>query len=174
MAKKPKYLLIDGCPVPYDVAPYIYLVLRRAGHTASSIYRGTDPAAQPLLRRFGKRNQAQIHRDMPAISNPAGESMHDLHSDGVAKPGPKGRKLEPWEVGVDSGGNTIRDKIAIKAAARHYGLSVYHPYTRGVEFHHWGFRTKPRADRKHLTKTRVRITRAMLRVQTRRLMRGHW
>lgn len=160
MAIRRKYLVIDGCPVPRDVAPYIYLILRRARQTASSIYRGSDPAARPILRRHGKHTQAQIHRMMPSISNPEGRSEHDLHSDGFARRGPAGRKLEPWEVGIDSGTNSQHDKNAIIAAARHYGLHAGHPYSRGVEGHHWHFTRKPRADGKHLTKTRVIITRA--------------
>lgn len=163
----PKYLLLDQCPVPYDVAPYIYLVLRRAKQQASSIYRGMDGAAQPLLRRYGKRNQAQIHRDMPAISNPPGFSQHDLH-DGDGKP------IPAWHVGVDSGTNSARDKRAIEDAARHYGLSAYHPYARGVEGHHWAFSKRPRADGTHLYKAQVVIARAKLRVQTAAAMKGHW
>lgn len=162
MPKRKTFLVIDGCPVHRDVAPYIYLVLRRAGQSASSIYRGEDPEAKVILHRHGKHTQAEIHRMYPDISNPEGMSMHDLHSDGVAKKGPKGRKLDEWEVGVDSGTNSLADKERINKAARHYGLATYHPYTRGVEGHHWGFRVKPRADGKHLTRTRVIITRAKL------------
>jgi hypothetical protein len=161
MARR-KYLVIDGCPVPRDVAPYIYLVLRQAGQAASSVYRGEDTEAKAILHRHGKHTQAEIHQMYPDISNPPGRSMHDLHSDGAAKAGPVGRRLEPWEVGVDSGSNSSADKRRINAAARHYGLSVYHPYSRGVEGHHWGFKRKPRADGKHLTRTRVIITRARL------------
>jgi hypothetical protein len=160
--KQRKFLVIDGCPCPRDVAPYVYLVLRRAGQTAASIYRGEDPEAKAILHRHGKHTQAEIHRMYPSISNPSGQSMHDLHSDGVAKRGPVGRHLEEWEVGVDSGTNDPAAKARIEAAARHYGLQVYHPYSRGVEGHHWGFRVKPRADGRHLTKTRVSITRARL------------
>lgn len=164
---KPKFLLLDQCPVPYEVAPYIYLVTRQAGQRCSSIYRGMDPAAQPLLRRYGKRNQAQIHRAYPAISNPPGRSQHDLHDD-------NGNRIPSWHVGVDSGGNSPREQAEIESAAHHYGLQAYHPYARGVEGHHWAFKAQPRPDGKHLTKTRVIITRAMLRAQTRAAMRGHW
>ena len=166
-SKTPKYLLLDGCPVPYDVAPYVYLVLRRAGQTASSIYRGMDPAAQPLLRRYGKRNQAQIHKAYPAISNPPGHSQHDLHTD-------DGRPLPAWHVGIDSGGNSTQEKLAIERAARHYGLVAVHPYSRGVEGHHWCFAKRPEADHKHLYTSKVVAIRAMLRAQTAVQMRGHW
>lgn len=158
--KKRKYLVIDGCPCPRDVAPYVFLVLRRAKQTASSIYRGEDPEARAILHRHGKHTQAEIHRMLPTISNPSGRSEHDLHSDGVARRGPVGRRLEPWEVGIDSGTDSPHDKRAIVAAAHHYGLFVSQPYARGVEGHHWHFTRKPHADGKHLTKTRVVITRA--------------
>lgn len=160
--RRRKFLVIDGCPCPRDVAPYIYLVLRRAGQRAESIYRGTDPEAVAILHRHGKHTQAEIHRMYPSISNPAGRSEHELRSDGVAHPGPVGRKLEDWQVGVDSGANSAAAKRQIEAAARHYGLSVSHPYARGVEGHHWHFHRKPHADGKHLTRSRVMMTRARL------------
>lgn len=141
----PKFLVIDGCPVPYDIAPYIYLVLRRAGQLATSIYRGSDPAAVVILHRHNKMTQAEVHRAYPTISNPEGFSQHDLHSDGSgANPHvPRGGRLESWQVGVDSGTNDAAAKARIEAAARHYGWHVKHPYSRGVEGHHWCFATQP-------------------------------
>lgn len=162
----PKYLLVDGCPAPYDVAPYIYLVLRGAGQTASSIYRGSDPAALPLLRRYGKHTQAEIHKQYPTISNPEGYSQHDLHDD-------SGRPIDDDFVGVDSGTNDAVAKNKITNSARKRGLRVHHPYPRGVEGHHWQFVVKPRPN-KRLTRTRVAITRAALRASTRKQMKGHW
>ncbi len=162
---KPKYLIIDGCPVPYDVAPYVYLITRRAGQRVSSCYRGDD--AKALLHRNGKSTQREIYNN-PAYAgkaNPPGRSTHECKSDGVAYRGPVGRQLEGWQVGVDSGGDDLASKQAIERAARHYGLRVFHPYNRGVENHHWNFATQPKADGKHLFRTRVIITRAMLRAK---------
>ena len=90
-----RLVLIDGCPVPESVAPYIKLVLDHAGQTATSIYRGPDAAA--LLHAHGKHTQAEIHAMYPAISNPAGRSQHELRSDGSGNGGPVGRVLEEWE-----------------------------------------------------------------------------
>lgn len=141
--KHPKYLIIDGCPCPYDIAPYVYLVLRRAGQSATSIYRGSDAAA--LLHRHGKSTQAEIHRALPAISNPEGFSQHELRSDGFGNPKVRrGGRLKPWQIGVDSGGNDSASKERINAAARHFGWRVRHPYSRGVEGHHWCFARRPR------------------------------
>ena len=164
MAKSPKFLVIDGCPVPYDVAPYIYLILRRAGQRANSIYRGDD--AKDLLHRLGPHTQREIHADprYAGISNPPGFSTHELYSDGVAYHNPRGSRLHSWQVGVDSGGDDAASKAAIERAAHHYGLRVFHPYNRGVENHHWNFVRQPVADGKHLTKTRVILTRAKLRL----------
>jgi len=170
--RRPKYLAIDGCPCPYDVAPYAFLVLRRARMTASSIYRGDDPAAAPILRRSGKHTQRELYNASPSqraawgvsgTPNPPGRSTHELRSDGVAKPGPVGRVLEPWEIGIDSGQNTPSDVRAVREAALSLGLDVYHPYAAGVEEHHWGFRSRPRPNLR-LSRTRVLITRARLRL----------
>lgn len=158
--RKPRqFVSIDGCPCPIDVAPYVYLVLRRAGQTASSIYRGDNAEAAAILHRHGKMTQREIHNSPKyrAISNPPGKSQHDLH-DG------NGRAIPTWQVGIDSGGDDAASKARIERAARHYGLVAYHPYSRGVEGHHWAFAKQPRADGKHLTKTRVSITRARLRL----------
>lgn len=162
---KPKYVYVYDCPCPYDVAPYAYLVLRRADEPASSIYRGSDAA--PMLHKKGKHTQAEIHADpkYANISNPEGFSEHDLHSDGSnANPKvPRGGKLEPWQVGIDSGTDSQASKDRITAAAHHYGLHVKHPYTRGVEGHHWCFSVQPHPN-KHLPKWKVVAVRARLRL----------
>lgn len=139
----PKYLVIDGCPCPYEVAAQVYLVLRKAGMTASSIYRGED--AKAILHAHGKHTQAEIHRMLPDISNPPGLSEHECRSDGVGKAGPPGRRLPKWQVGVDSGSNSLADKARVEAAARTFrGWRVEHHYSRGVEAHHWCFGGPPR------------------------------
>jgi hypothetical protein len=150
-----KFLIVDGCPCPASVAPYVYLVLRRAGQTASSIYRGED--AKALLHRHGKSTQAEIHRALPTISNPPGFSQHELRSDGAGNPRvPAGGVLEEWQVGVDSGTNSVHDERAIEAAAKHFGWKARHPYNRGVEAHHWCFAVQPRP---HSLAQRARIIR---------------
>jgi hypothetical protein len=113
------------------IAPYVSRP-EPAGQFASSIYRGEDAAA--ILHRHGKSTQAEIHRQLPAISNPPGFSQHELRSDGVGNPHvPRGGHLHEWQVGVDSGGNDAVSKARIETAARHYGWHIRHPYSRGVE-----------------------------------------
>jgi hypothetical protein len=137
-----KFVLVGGCVCHRSIAPYIEIIRQDTGLPVASIYRGSDARAE--LHRHGLRDQAEIHRDMPAISNPEGRSMHDLHSDGVAKTGPVGRQLQEWEVGVDMGPNDEASKRKIEQAARARQWTIYHPYSRGVEGHHWGFKVQPR------------------------------
>jgi hypothetical protein len=133
-------VILDGCPCPASIAPYIARVLRRAGQSANSIYRGED--AKALLHAHGKSTQAEIHRLLPAISNPPGFSSHELRGDGVC--GPRGKPIPGWKVGVDSGTDSPASRDAITRAARELGYVVEHPYSRGVEAHHWNFAKRPR------------------------------
>lgn len=161
-----RFLAIDGCPAPYDVAPYIYLVLRRAGLAAQSIYRGEDPAAKAILHRHGKHTQAELSNasiarragwGVTGTPNRPGHSSHELFSD-------HGERIAEWHIGIDAGPNTDANRFKLQAAAHHYGLTIEFPYDSVVEYHHWRFKTRPRADGKHLTKTRVVLTRARLRL----------
>lgn len=161
-----KFVCIDGCPCPVMVAPYVYLVLRRAGLSAESIYRGDDPNARPILHRHGKHTQRELWNASPAqreewgvtgVPNEPGRSSHELRSD-------EGHPIAEWHIGIDAGPNTNANRSKLKAAARHYGLEIEFPYDSKVEFHHWRFKHQPRADGKHLTKTRVVLTRTRLRL----------
>lgn len=135
-----KFALVDGCACPASIAPYIQRVLNKAGQNANSIYRGDD--AKALLHAHGKRTQREIHRDMPAISNPPGFSSHELYGDGTV--GARGSHLPEWRVGVDSGSDSATDAARIEKAARSFGWQIEHPYSRGVERHHWNFKRRPR------------------------------
>lgn len=159
VVSRPKYLLVDGCPVPYDVAPYIARILKKAGQSANSIYRGDDAAV--LLHAHGKHTQAEIHKLYPTISNPPGRSSHELRGDGTV--GSLGERLPTWRVGVDSGSDSAASRDAITTAARELGYSVEHPYSRGVEAHHWNLSKKPKArnpvQAAHLILERARLPR---------------
>lgn len=161
-----RFVAIDGCPCPDTPAPYIYLVLRHAGLTASSIYRGDDPGARAILRRHGKHTQSELYHATPGqraamgvtgTPNRPGFSSHELRSD-------SGKPIADWHIGIDAGPNTDANRARLQAAARHYGLDIEFPYNSVVEYHHWRFKTKPRAHGKHLTRTRVVLTRAKLRL----------
>lgn len=132
--------VVHGCACPASVAPYAKRVLERAGQNANSIYRGAD--AGGLLKLLGKSTQAEIHRQFPLISNPPGFSSHELRGDGVY--GTRGATLPEWSVGIDSGTDAQASRDAITRAGRELGWEVWHPYSRGVEAHHWSFRKRPR------------------------------
>lgn len=171
MAKRgirgPKYLVIDGCACPADVAPYVFLVLRKAGLTASSIYRGQDPAAGAIMRKYGKHTQKQLVQASPAqcrawgvtgTPNPYNRSQHELRDS-------NGKPISSWKIGVDAGPNTDANRRRLRAAGAHYGLVVTFPYNSVVEYHHWQFARQPRPNGA-LYKGRVLITRAYLRARS--------
>lgn len=175
---KPSYLLVGGCPAPYIVAPYIYIVAKDAGllDDIASIYRGQDKVATPLLHLHGHHTQKELCDASPAqraawgvtgTPNPFGHSEHELFDNA-------GRPIPAWAVGWDIGPNTNVNREHVIAAGHHRGLKIHFPYNALVEYHHAQFEEEPKADGKHLTKTRVVMTRQMLVVQTRVAMRGHW
>lgn len=139
------YRAIDGCPIDARLAPYVDMILKRAGQSANSIYRGSAAAAAQILHAHGKHTQAELYATLPpGVADRPGTSTHELRSDGVAYAGPSGRKLAWWQQGIDSGANDSASRRAIDAAAAHYGWAVFHPYAAGVEGHHWNFKRRPR------------------------------
>src|SRR4051812_1688552 len=133
------YAVIDGCPVPVQIAPQVRL-LKHAVPSAvlQSAYRGED--ARPLLRRLHKHTQAFLfalwcktlamygwagaiaRRVYPA--NPPKQSTHELYSDGKAYRGPAGRPLAPWQCGLDWNVEAVPKLIE---AARHFGWDLFQP-----------------------------------------------
>lgn len=164
-----RFVVVDTCPAPSTPAPYIEIVLRDAGLTASSIYRGDDKGAAKILKRYGHHSQRQLSGASPAqrrawgvtgTPNRPGFSEHELKSDGVGKPHhPAGDDLPDWMQGVDAGANTEHDRDAITKAARKHGWKVVHHYPAGVEYHHWCFAERPRP-KSHKMRARVLALRA--------------
>jgi hypothetical protein len=146
--KHPEWLVVDGCPVPYHLAAQVYVVTRRAHQTVTSAYRGENPHAKRILHAHGKHTQAEIHADPQYrnISNPAGYSQHELKSDGPQNNRgiARGRDIPYWMLGIDSGANDQASKDHITHAAHHFGFHVVHPYSSGVEGHHWRFDAEPK------------------------------
>lgn len=156
--KKSRFLVVNDCPAPYEVAAQTNIVLRTAGQTASSILRTAE--VEFILNPRGKHSQPQLY-ELSLHGTPAqriavglppggggvnrpGTSEHECKSDGVGKAGPVGRDLPKWQVGTDSGLNTDANRAAIEAAARKYGWVVRHHYGAGIERHHWCFDAPPR------------------------------
>jgi hypothetical protein len=177
--KKSKWLLVDGRPAPYEVAAQIKMVLNTARQTASSILRTVE--VEFLLNPRGEHSQPQLY-ELSLHGTPAqriaaglppggggvnrpGTSEHELKSDGVGKAGPVGRDLPRWQVGIDSGQNTVHDRAAIEAAGRKLGWRVRHHYGAGAERHHWCFDQPPgipRGPRGAWTRARIAYWRRRL------------
>jgi len=135
-----RFKLIDCCPVPAPLYPILLRLKKDTGAVYQSIYRGTD--AEALLRKCGKHDQAWLYAHLPAgEANPPGRSTHELRSDGKPYPGPIGRKLKWWQVGIDVDNGHIAAMIS--DAARRYGWQLWRPYGAGVEYHHLNFRRRP-------------------------------
>lgn len=140
-----KFIAIDGSPVPKRLAPAVRRIKERSGQHLNSCYRGKDPQAANILRRYGKSTQAwlyhlyRIGRGNPA--NPPGFSTHELYNDGVAYRGRRGRPLRYYQVGMDWG----PDSQQVIWAATKEGYTVTRTYpTSSREYHHLNFRRKPR------------------------------
>src|SRR4051794_37013741 len=141
-----RFDVIDGCPVPRDIAPFVAHLKRAVpGARLQSCYRGDQAAG--LLRRLHKSTQSMLgygwsHRlkgFLPA--NPPGRSTHELRSDGVAYRGPVGRPLRAWQVGLDYDDAHVDQIIA---AAHRAGWDLRRPYEAGSEYRHLNFARKPR------------------------------
>lgn len=137
------FRVIQGCPVPKNIAPYIAIVARDANATVNSIYRGHD--AERILNAHGKHSQAQLYAMFLAghgnPANPPGFSTHELKSDGVAYPRtPRGHDLLWWQQGFD-----VNDADVLRCirAARSHGWFLWRPYSSGSEFHHLNFVRRP-------------------------------
>jgi GH24 family phage-related lysozyme (muramidase) len=107
----PRFVEIAGCPCPVELAPFVREVMRRTGSAPVTLYRGDEPGALAILHAHGKHSQAELvalaaagrgaEAGIKGTPNPAGQSTHELFSDGTAFPGPKGRKLDPMQCGMD-------------------------------------------------------------------------
>lgn len=137
-----RYVLVDNCPVPAKLEPVVRELKHRSGATLNSCYRGKD--ARALLRRVGKKDQAQLYADFLAgngnPANPPGRSTHELRSDGVAYVGPVGRRLRWWQVGMD-----WSNAAGVVRAAREMGWVAVITYPNNPrEQHHVNLRREPR------------------------------
>ncbi len=149
------FRVIQGCPCNPLIAPYFELLVKEAGAQVNSIYRGEDAAE--ILHAHGKHTQAEIHATLPKESNPPGQSTHELRSDGVAYPGPVGRKLEDWQQGLDVNDGDIG---RMKERARAHGWELFQPYPNTKEFHHLNFTRRPQA--RGALRARIILIRARL------------
>jgi len=143
---RPKYVDVQGCPVPRQLAKIIRPALKSSGAILTSCYRGSDPQGARILHKHGKHTQAQLYwgwtHHLPGFlpANRPGTSTHELHSDGVAYHGPVGRKLEWWQCGMDI------DDAHVRSFIRHLGakgVKAHRPYHTGSETHHVNLMKRP-------------------------------
>lgn len=141
-----KFKEIDGCPVPEAIYDELLEIKRRVpGLVYNSVYRGSDPKAAGILRRFRKSTQAFLWsgwiRRLPGFNpaNPPGFSTHELFNDGVAYPVPRGMPLRDYQVGID----TNKPQEFIREAKK-LGFTAALTYPGNPrEGHHVNFRKEP-------------------------------
>lgn len=139
------YVIVQDCPVPAKLAPFLRVVLAESGARLQSCYRGADATA--LLHQCGKSSQAELykgyadHRPGFNPANPPGRSTHELRSDGAAYPNvPVGGALQWWQCGIDIDDAHV---VAFIAACAKHGWVAWRPYSAGSEYHHVNFRKPP-------------------------------
>lgn len=146
-----RYALIDGKPVPAQMAPAMRAVKARTGATLVSCLR--DQAAVGWARRRGARLQSQPElwngwvRRLPGVNpaNPPGFSTHELRNDGPAYPNlPRGARLPWWAAGQDWEPAKVP---AVIAAYRALGWLVTRTYPSSLrEAQHVNVRRPGRTD----------------------------
>ncbi len=159
-AKATKYVMIQCCPVPRLMAPFLRKVLAESRSTLNSCYRGDD--ARTLLHACHKKSQTELYHGfvnhLPGYypANPPGFSTHELHNDGAAySQWPRGGRIPWWAVGIDVNDADVHRFIA--TAKRHgWTVAQTYPHSSG-EFHHVNFRKPPLW---HRAKARVQARRS--------------
>lgn len=159
IGRRVRYVVVDNCPVPKQLAPFLTELLHATGATLNSCYRGAD--AEGLLHRLGKHSQRELynawrHREPGANpANPPGRSTHELRNDGTAYAGAPGAELRWWQVGIDIDDGHVPAFIAA-AGKRGWKLTRTYPASRS-EYHHLNFRRPPLRARvlAHVTAARM-------------------
>lgn len=157
-----EFRIIQGCPCPKNIAPYIELVTQRAHAQVESIYRGDD--ARALLNKYGHHSQQQLYDATPTqrrewgilgTPNKPGQSTHELKSDDRAYPVLLGHNLAWWQQGFDVNDADAENCVI---AAQHFGWHLWRPYPGSVEDHHLNFREKPKPGKYVLSIIKLRLT----------------
>lgn len=147
------FVEIDGCPVPKGRAEQFVRDVKKRDSSLrlTSVYRGSDPKAAGILRRFGKSTQAWLYRaywilHLPGYrpANPVGFSTHELFNDGVAYKLPRGWPLKPWQVGMDWNNGPRAAQVGREAGYR--SASTYPG--KALEVQHVNLFRKPRLRKK--------------------------
>ena len=140
MAKKIEFDVIDGCPVPHVLGDEIRFLKEKTGASLASCDR--SPEAEPLLKKHGKKSQAQLFEESKHggnDANPPGFSTHERRNDGTAYPGRRGSRLEDWQVGMDW---NLPSAVVREATKRGWIVTVTYP-NNPDEDQHLNFRKAP-------------------------------
>ncbi len=142
----------DGAPTYWGLAKPLLLAREHGwgGQLASSDRR------QGVAELFGKKSQAALFNCFTraqalggrcpadcggdcAPANAPGASSHEQRSDGSGFPGPVGRQLEWWELGLD-----VSDSDKLLSVLATLGYQAHRTYpTNPKEFHHLNFTADP-------------------------------
>ena len=144
-------IAFDGAPTFWGLAKALVRARERGwgGQLAASDRR------PGVAERYGKKSQAtlfacferfqSLHRCPPECggdcnpANPPGRSSHELCSDAAAFPGPAGRALEWWELGLD-----LSDSDTALTILADLGYAVRRTYPSSTsEHHHLNFTASP-------------------------------
>jgi hypothetical protein len=142
---------LDGTPTFWGLAK----PLVQARHEGWPGRLNSSDRRKGVAERFGKMSQAALFKcaqskmasgvcpvSCHGNCNPAnapGRSSHELRSDAVAFPGPAGRKLEWWELGMDCDAAPSLVRVLGRL-----GYSAERPYASSPrEAHHVNFRKSP-------------------------------
>lgn len=141
---------MDGTPTYWGLAKPL---VRAREHGWSGRLSSSD-RRKGVAEQFGKKSQAtlfdcfsgrqQLGRCPGTCggdcnpANPPGASSHEQCSDAAAFPGPKGRKLSWWELGLD----VTESEQAMQILTR-LGYGIRRPYSSPSEAHHLNFTSHP-------------------------------
>lgn len=131
-----RFVVIDRCPVPSELAELVTLLKHDRPHAQlQSCYRGED--AKTLLHANGKHTQAEVFQlhaqGVPGFgpANPPDRGSHLLLGDGAF--GRLHEKLDPRQCGMDWNDAEIARLID---AAKARGWALVRPYSSQSEYHH--------------------------------------
>jgi hypothetical protein len=144
VSEKSPYILLFDCPCPRQLAPFLFVFLKRSGAILSSVYRGDDIEEQ--LNALGMPSQRQMwtgymgHKPWADQCCRPGESTHELRSDGRAHPAPRGSKLPWWACGIDV---DTQHHIAFLDVAARFGWHPSFVYNVDDSWTHINFKRPP-------------------------------
>ena len=141
-------IAFDGTPVFWGLAK----ALKRARQHGWQGQLNSADRREGVAERYGKQSQAKLYACFTNSeatgscscsscnpANPPGRSSHELRADGSdAFPGPVGRVLRWWELGLD-----CSQSVQLVAKLGSLGYAVHRPYSSPSEAHHVNFKADP-------------------------------